>query len=1033
MATDTREGLETALADINDLIGRVTRQINATNNSTLFTDAEKASRLATLRAELAGYQAQQAALIQELNQLNLNSQRNTASSADVTAQAATARDDSANAGSAPASQMIAVKPDGRVESATAVSTAPTNATPAATTASGNVDTGTNAQTVTLANSQAISGGYGTGANNPSLKSAPATSGQLSTAINTGGTPGVGAQREDAARPPAPSTATTSRLEELYAGAQNYITSQDNILDQFASYTYSLSWYLLDHATYNSLLTSDVKYLPSYNLLVQSGGAQIQTSGKPGESQQAQATATVGRNPFFPLDFYLDNFEFSSAISGSPGSRGSAKLSELKFTVTEPNGISLQSNLIRAVNQLYVSKGLVKPGTMVNYNQVQYCMVIRFYGYDAQGNLVMPINQRGGLTDRQAAIEKFIPFQIVNIDFKVSNKLVEYAITGVPVEQVTAFSTDRGSIPQNFQFQGKSVKDILVGATQTVARTTQADLRRLENEQAATEAAAEAASAAAAVGDGRFARQGTPATPPAPPKASYAPYRVGNQTATGLCAALNLYFAEEARKRGGKSDIYEVQFLDPIISNASIVPPGPADKALAGGNSNANAVSDLDPNRQSVDPNIRVRSATAGQQIVQFIDEVVRGSSYISDQQILTWQVDPATQKGEWKPNGKANKTFAWYNISCEAQSNGYDDNARCNVYRLIYKVTPYQTSTISEYFPQGTFRGTHKVYNYWFTGQNTAVTTFEQSFNGNWSQTITANTKLAQDIKNSVNSTVVWQKRFQPASNQSREGAEGNVYEAAANAADLLYTTDLANITLNIIGDPAWISSPKTPQLGAFVVTPFYPDGTINYNAGVPYFEFAWNRPVDYNLQTGLMDPTQNNTRNNFVELAGHAQQSVIYMTTNVKSMFKGGKFTQELKGMYLTEGLNKSVAAPAVTSSQLAADAAADAESRMIADSGSIPAQAGVAVATKTEVAVTNSNAYQNNYGRSPTPETGPVVSSNQTNAPLPAEPAPIQATQVAATAAPSKIGAGGYGSGANNPSLAVNSDSPQLIAKDA
>ena len=950
------------------------------------------------------------------------------SSADTTAQAAVAQDDGAKTGSAPVSQMIAVDPGGRVVPAASVSTAPTNAIPPKTTANGNVDVGTNAEPVTLTTSQAILGGYGTGANNPSLRQEPVVTKSFSqpqVATNTGGQPVVGDGRADAAKPPSPSNTTTSRLEELYAGAQNAIVSQDNVLDQFASYTYSLSWYLLDHATYNSLLSSDIKYLPNYNLLVQSGGIQLQTSGKPGETQQAQDAASVGRNPFFPLDFYLDNLEFNSAISGTTGSRGAAKLSDLKFTVTEPNGISLQPNLIRAVNELYASKGYVKPGTAVNYNLVQYCMVIRFYGYDAKGNLVMPINQRGGQTDRQAAIEKFIPFQIVNIDFKVANKLVEYTITGVPIEQVTAFSTDRGSIPQNFQFQGKSVKDILVGSTQTVAKTTQADLRRLENEQAAAEVTTSNLSNDGS--DNRFARK------QAPPKASYAPYRVGNQQATGLCAALNLYYAEAAKKRGGIADIYEVQFLDPIISDASIVPPGPVDKALAGGNSNLNGASSIDPNRQAIDPNMRLRSATAGQQIVQFIDEVVRGSRYISDQQIVTWQVDPATQKGAWVPSGKANKTFAWYDISCEAQANGYDEVAQCNAYRMIYKITPYQTSVISEYFSQGTFRGTHKVYNYWFTGQNTAVTTFEQSFNSNWSQAITSNTKTAENIKNNVNSNVIWQKRFVPASNQSREGAEGNVYEAAANAADMLYTNDLANITLNIIGDPAWIASPKTPQLGKFVVTPFYPDGTINYSAGVPYFEFAWNRPVDYNLQTGLMDPGQNNFRTNFVGTdAGHAQQSVIYVTTNVKSVFKGGKFTQELKGLWLADVQNKSANAAAAPPP---ADAVRKAEVQVEDGSDNrfarLGTQAGVQTAAETEVAVNNK--YQNQYGSSPSVNTGAVVSSNQTPTPLPADPPPIQTTEVA-TAAPLKIGAGGYGSGRQLDNTApVTAGDPQLISKEA
>ena len=520
--------------------------------------------------------------------------------------------------------------------------------------------------------------------------------------------------------------------------------------------------------------------------------------------------------------------------------------------------------------------------------------------------------------------------------------------------------------------------------------------------------------------------------PAPAKAPAAPYRVGNIEATGLCAALNLYYAEAAKKRGGVADVYDVQFIDPIISNASIVPPGPVDKALAGGNSNANAVSDLDPNRQSVDPNIRVRSATAGQQIVQFIDEVVRGSRYISDQQIVTWQVDPATQKGTWVPSGKANKTFAWYSVSCEALNIGYDEVARCNAYKMTYKITPYQTSSMSEYFTQGTFRGVHKVYNYWFTGQNTAVTTFEQSFNSNWSQAITANIKQQENIKNAVNSNVIWQKRFVPASNQSREGAESNVYEAAANAADLLYTNDLASITLNIIGDPAWIPSPKTPQEGAFVVTPFYPDGTINFDAGAPYFEFAWNRPVDYNLQSGLMDPGQNNFRTNFVGTdAGHAQQSVIYSTTSVKSMFKGGKFTQELTGIWLSESENKSPTAPAPAPAETVRTTeapVADGSDNRLARLGT---QAGTKTAAETEVAVNNK--YQNNYGISPSVNTAPIIASNETPQPLPASPAPIQTTEIAA-APPPKLGSGGYGSGLKaDPTAPVTAGDPQLIVKDA
>ena len=91
------------------------------------------------------------------------------------------------------------------------------------------------------------------------------------------------------------------------------------------------------------------------------------------------------------------------------------------------------------------------------------MVIRFYGYDTAGNLVQPIAQRSGVTDRSAVVEKFLPFTIIGIDFKVANKLVEYSIKGAGIPQVNNYSTIRGSIPQNFTFNGATVKDILVGS------------------------------------------------------------------------------------------------------------------------------------------------------------------------------------------------------------------------------------------------------------------------------------------------------------------------------------------------------------------------------------------------------------------------------------------------------------------------------------------------------------------------------------------------------------------------------------------
>ena len=478
MATDSKQGLEAALRDVNDLIAITLKQIASTENSSLFTAAEKAPRLAALRAELAGYQAQQTALTQQLNQLNLlENQRNTASSADTTAQAQAARDDGANPGATTVQQKVET-PDGRIVAATTAG--PTNAVPAATTANGNVDAGTNTETVTLTNSQAIASPPASGAiaappstpfQDPQqraqfnqLQSSGAVAG--ATPTNSGTQAGAGARGDDAAQPI--TNSTRNRLDELYGGAANSIIPQANILDRYASYTYSLSWYLVDPATYNQMVKSSKRNLNGYYLLVQSGGAPINNQVPtqvvdPQQAAQNQDTVGYGRSPYFPLDYYIDDLEFNITYGGSPVAGGAATFSDLSFTVTEPNGITLLDNLYRAVADLYTKKNLVKPGTAPNYSAAMYVIAIRFYGYDIDGNLVQPIAQRLGTTDNQAAVEKFIPFIISSIDFKVSNKLVAYQVKGTVPGTATGFSTNRGSIPQNFQFQGTTVKDILVGS------------------------------------------------------------------------------------------------------------------------------------------------------------------------------------------------------------------------------------------------------------------------------------------------------------------------------------------------------------------------------------------------------------------------------------------------------------------------------------------------------------------------------------------------------------------------------------------
>ena len=384
------------------------------------------------------------------------------SSGAVVANANLARDENASAQRPPESAQV-LNLDGRI--APSGNPPGTNAEKTPTTQS-NPTTGTNAPVKTSAQTQAI--------NNQSNR-ATAGAGQ-STAdfasrdprrTDLGG-PGAAAPREDNT-PPNPSV-VTNRLDTLFAG--KIISPGSNVLDNYASYTYALSWYLVDPVSFGRTIGNIQKGLNGYYLLAQSGGAGTQAgTGEPTlgigtgfDPEPKRLTQGAQRSPFFTLDYYLDNLSINTAYGSTGASGGPMKFLTLGFTVSEPNGLTLPKNLYRAVNDVY-SRAAGAQNLRVNYATGLYCMVIRFYGYDEAGQLVMPIGNSADSTDARAAVEKFIFFTLTKFDYSLGSKLVEYKIEGAALETAVGFSSDRASIPFAQQFTGATVKDILVGQIQ----------------------------------------------------------------------------------------------------------------------------------------------------------------------------------------------------------------------------------------------------------------------------------------------------------------------------------------------------------------------------------------------------------------------------------------------------------------------------------------------------------------------------------------------------------------------------------------
>jgi hypothetical protein len=306
--------------------------------------------------------------------------------------------------------------------------------------------------------------------------------------------GVGARGDDAA--PVTGNTTKDIINATFAKSTNqYIPTQPNVLDDYASYTYQISWYLLTPQQYNNLVFSPKFNVATWSLLAQSGGAPLPTT-----SNTATASITGSRNPFFNVDYYLDELELFSKLPGK-GTGMPHNVVDIKFKVTEPNGLTLIDSLYAAVKAIY-GAGADAPipdlqtdsaqllgqeaannlptsrlAATPNYLTAQYCLGIKFYGYDSGGNLIAPAtgkfntaNQNNNKTpvgpsnDPYVIIEKYYPFLISDLKFRMVSRQVEYYVEAKPVSQFTAFGQTRGTIPYNFELSGTTVKDLLIGKT-----------------------------------------------------------------------------------------------------------------------------------------------------------------------------------------------------------------------------------------------------------------------------------------------------------------------------------------------------------------------------------------------------------------------------------------------------------------------------------------------------------------------------------------------------------------------------------------
>ena len=661
--------------------------------------------------------------------------------------------------------------------------------------------------------------------------------------------------------------------------------------------------------YTRLLRSKKKNINGYNLLFQSGGAPTNVSGPMGKDAvqkmvDAEGPVTdYGRNPAFPQDFYIDSITIDNALPGRQ-TQAAHMVTNMKFTVIEPGNISLIDRLYAAVQDMGQTAGENQP---INYTATAYLMVMRWYGYDANGNLVKvgALDPATGLTDPNAVVEKFIPFIIKKINWSVGSKLVSYEFECAPINQMVAGGTRRGTVPYDVQLTATSVGELLGGNAVYSSGNAPASAPG----QSTTAHNALAASWASTQPNGQAASNNNALAASwannSPPKANAAADK--KIIKLGLMGAMSEFqqrlVTDDIYR---KADTYEIVFVagrdgKQNIRDAQIRLPGAIveqSQTGMGTPASKNASQAISPSTNALNISSRNWSVKAGMQVVQAIDLAIRNSSYVYDQALTTFN----EQEGTETLNSDSTKPLQWFKINMEAEQGEYDTRRNDYAYKIRFIISEYEVPNFdSKYFPVSKFRGVHKSYPFWFTGQNTAVLDFQANFNGLYNITVTGTTpndsgaaKMREKFTASMREIPKY--TYMAASSESRMGSAEKGNEIASNASEVLYSPgDMANAKVRIIGDPSWIQQGDLAggvSVTDFSYSPFFPDGTINFDANQVMFEISWQRPQDYNIATGLADPYKGAGLEARLPL-----QSTVYQATKVVSEFRQGKFEQTLEG----------------------------------------------------------------------------------------------------------------------------------------
>lgn len=614
----------------------------------------------------------------------------------------------------------------------------------------------------------------------------------------------------------------------------------NPLGKFASYTYNISLYMVTPEAYDAFVQTGRRNL---NALANANNSSNQAAGVYLIAQSGGVNnASEARAPGFEFDYYIDNLKMTGSIA--PAATGAPTVqTDITFNVFEPYGFSFVTNLKRAQDSLqqYMQQSGKSQKGLENPSRQFYILGIRFTGYDAQGNIMA--GDKGKSLDPSAndngVFETFYDIALTSVKFKLTGKMVQYNITAKTLPSKEAFGTKRGLVDTGATIEAGSVYDALVGQK-------------------------------------------------------------------GLFYKLN---AEQQRLLDagsiGKKDTYKIVFLSDMeeqFKGAQIVSPADLDKYKWGGSGAKKTTDSNDSTASKAPPNNNVRNVViqGTTPIIQAISQIVSQSSYLEDalKVLYTTNLEPNPAKkteNEVQNSGKGN--VRWFNVSAQVSKAEWDEKRADFALEITYLIAPYETPVVMSAYtnPGAKYYGPFKRYEYWYTGLNSEILSYEQTLdNAYYNVAMVPNTSDGQGKGGPADVALKANQR----TNMPRLGRTDIGAEAQNSYLTSLYDPKgWAEAKISILGDPDFLIQDAEDVNGVGqLYNKFYGTNGFTIKAsGQVFIEIDFKEAVDYEHTKGVLKINESILFFKYPESISKLVKGVSYLLIKVESTFSNGKFNQVL------------------------------------------------------------------------------------------------------------------------------------------